>query len=135
MNDKQVGPHRVVRERLDAATIHFGANIEEQEMVEILDTLAAMMDEEPFVLLLDFSKVDTLSASVRRIVGEKTQTMNIIGFGMFGANFHMKVIAKLVNSAISLFKKKSIPQEFFDDYESAKKWGMSVRDTVTGSAP
>jgi hypothetical protein len=41
---------------------------------------------------------------------------------MYGASFQMKVIAKLVNSAIALFRKNALPQEFFDDERSARAW-------------
>lgn len=133
MSEQQVGPHRVVRQRQGIAVIHFGKSPEHADMVKVLDVLTALMEARPFVLLLDFRKVQTLSAEVRRVVGERTRGMKILGFAMFGASFHMKVIARLVNSAISLFRNEVIPQEFFDTEQAAQAWGGALYEEKGGS--
>ncbi len=55
---------------------------------------------------------------------------------MYGASFHMKVMAKLVNSAIGLFRKHPFPQDFFDTRETALAWldELRKRDATAGGA-
>jgi hypothetical protein len=106
---------------------HFGANPTEQDMIAILDACAELAGGKPFFQLVDLTKVDTLTPAVRRVIGDSAKHMQFRGLAMFGASFQMKVVAKLVNSALVLFRKSPFPQDFFDTQDQALAWVDQMR--------
>lgn len=121
--EKHYGPHKLVQMADNWGAMHFGEELTEAVITEMMDDLLVMLGEtEPCFVLLDFTGTTGLSAPVRRIVGERARRLNLVAIGMYGATFQMKVVVKLVNGAISLFRKNPIAQEFFNDKESAVAW-------------
>jgi hypothetical protein len=129
-----VGSHRVLHEVDGVALIHFGADPTEAEMERIMGALIRMCGTAPTFILIDFSAVSTLSPEVRKVVGRRSQELDVRGIGMFGATFHMRVIAKLVNGAIAMFKKDPVPQAFFKTREEADRWIEDLHAHAEGGA-
>ncbi len=101
IEERRVGPHCIVRE--------------------------AEMADRPYFLMLDFTHVESLPAPARRAVGELGIKVNLRAIGMYGGSFHVRVVAKLINGAIALFRKNSLPQQFFDTREAALAWFDQLR--------
>jgi hypothetical protein len=129
-----VGSHRVLHEVDGVALIHFGEDPSEAEMEDVMGELLRMCGEAPTFILIDFSAVSTLSPEVRKVVGRRSQELDVQGIAMFGATFHLRVIAKLVNGAIAMFKKDPVPQEFFKTREEADRWIDGLRAEAQGGA-
>jgi hypothetical protein len=128
MNEKiEIGPHRVVKEADDQVAVYFGATPTEPEMRSLIDAQVQLIGDKPIFLLLDFTKVETIPAPVRRDVGEAGTRMNFKGIGMFGGGFQIRVVAKLINTAIALFKRQPFPEAFHDSREAALAWFEELR--------
>lgn len=132
MEQIQVGSHRVADEGDSIASIDFGGSPDELEMDEIMSHLVRMRAGEPTYIFIDFSKVDTLSADARRVIGERSRDVNVKALAMYGASFHLRVIAKLVNAAIAMFKKDAVAQDFFSQREDAVAWLEAQRAAAGG---
>lgn len=132
IQEKMIGPHRLVQNAEDVITMYFAPNPTAAEMTTCVETQAEIMGGRPYFLLLDFAQVESLSADTRRAVGESTKKVNYRAIGMCNASFQMKVIARLINVAIGLFTRRPFPQEFFDRHEDALAWfdDLRKRDTV-----
>jgi hypothetical protein len=129
-----VGSHRVVVDGEDVARIEFGSDPGEAEMEEIMNELLRMRGDAPTFVVIDFSSVSTLSPEVRKVVGKRSQELHVNGIAMYGATFQLRVIAKLVNGAIAMFKKQPVPQDFFRTREEADRWIASLRAQLAGGA-
>ncbi|MFW5875431.1 MAG: STAS/SEC14 domain-containing protein [Myxococcota bacterium] len=132
MQEIQVGSHRVADEGDSMASIEFGGSPDELEMDEIMSHLVRMRAGGATYILIDFSRVDTLSAEARRVIGERSRDVDVKALAMYGASFHLRVIAKLVNAAIAMFKKDAVAQEFFSQREEAVAWLQSRRAAAGG---
>jgi hypothetical protein len=83
----------VVAVRDDVIMNQLGANPTEEDMIAIVDTCNAMAAGRPIYLMVDLTKVDTLSAAVRRVIGDSAKVTEYRAIAMIGANFQMKVIS------------------------------------------
>lgn len=123
--ERKIGLHRVVLHSEDVAMGIFGGNPTEADMRAILAAYGELLGSKPFFVVIDLSKVDTLSPAVRRVIGESP--FNFRAFGMCGASFQMKVVAKLINNALALLKKATVPQEYFKTHGEALAWFDELR--------
>ncbi len=126
-NEVKVGKHRVVHEKSDVVAVYFGASPTEAEMKSIVDGVVQLSSGAPTFLVIDLGQVETLSAAVRKVIGDSSATISYKAIGMFGASFHIKVIARLVNSAIAIFRKDPFPQAFFDTHDQVTAWFDKLR--------
>lgn len=116
-----IGAHRLVFEA-DSIEVHFGPELSEEEMEAILDAQAAHTDGKPYFLILDFTRLGSISAPVRRAVGRSRNRLHFQAIAMYGASFQMRIVAGLVNTGLALFLKRPLPQEFFDSRAAALAW-------------
>jgi hypothetical protein len=126
-NEVMVGSHRVAHEKDDVVAVYFGASPTEDEMNRIVGAVSDLSNRAPTFLVIDLGRVETLSAPVRKVIGDSSSRIAYKAIGMFGASFHIKVIARLVNSAIALFRKAPFPQAFFDTHDEVNTWFDEVR--------
>jgi hypothetical protein len=122
-----VGAHRVVFEAADMISVHFGPTLTEEEMEAIVNVQARHAAGRAYFLILDFTRIGTISAAARRAVGRSTTKLRFRGIAMYGASFHMKIMARLVNTALAIFSKRPFPQQFFDSREAALIWVEELR--------
>jgi hypothetical protein len=125
--EKAIGPHRLVQVAADVNVIYYQGSPNADELTECIDTMLEWMGDKPFYLVLDLRTVETVSAAARRVIGEAGTKLNFQAIAVFGANFHLTVVAKLVNSAIGLFRKRPMLQEFFDTEAAALGWCDQLR--------
>ena len=127
IKEYKIGPHRIVHEREDLIINHMGQDPTEAEMIAMIEADAEAAGSRPIYLIVDLSKVQTLSAPVRRAIGDSAKRIRYKCIGIYGASFQIKVVAKLINSAIALFRKEAFPQDFFDTREKALAWVDDLR--------
>jgi hypothetical protein len=130
-SEVMVGAHRIVFEAEDLVIVHFASTISVEEIEAIVGAQAEFAAGRPYFLILDFTRIGSLSAAVRRAVGQATRKVTYQGIAMYGASFQMKVMARLINTALMLFSKRPFPQEFFDSREAAIAWVEALRKQRT----
>lgn len=123
----KVGDHRIVQEAEDLFVITYGRSISPEEMRALVDFEAETSQGKPIFLMMDFTRLTTISAETRKVVGDATKRVTFRAIGIFGASFHMKVTAKLVNVAIALFRSQPFPTEFFETREQTLAWFDEIR--------
>jgi hypothetical protein len=74
--------------------------------------------------LIDLSELDNLPAQVRREASETVKTLPLRGTVVYGAPLKAKVLAKLLMTAVNLFKggKNQNLVEFTDTEAEARVW-------------
>lgn len=131
----KIGAHRVTKEGDDLFAVTYGPNPSPDEIRAIIEYTNAKSEGKPIFLMLDFTRTDTFSPESRKAVGEATKHVNFKAIGMYGASFQVRVMAKLVNIAIALFRNQPFPQEFFDTRAATLAWFEEVRHRdASGSA-
>jgi hypothetical protein len=130
----KVGKHRVVLEKEDLVGMYLAASPTLEEMLGIIEAQVELVSGRPYFLLIDMTLVETLSAPVRRAVGEASNRVTFKGIGVVGATFHIKVVTRLINSALALFRRTPLPQAFFDKREEAHAWFDELRTHSPGGA-
>ncbi len=119
--------HRLTKEGDDVVTNAFGGSPDVPEMIKIVDAIIELADGKPIFFMLDMTKLETVPAAVRKVIGDSSTRINFKAIGMFGATFHIRVVASLINSALSLFGKAPFPQQFFDSREQVMTWFDKLR--------
>lgn len=71
--------------------------------------------------LIDLSRLESLSNSVRRAAIEGLNQMPVGGLAVFKAPLTARVLAKLLVTGMRLFGK-FLPLQFFDDEAAARAW-------------
>ncbi len=122
ISEKDVGPHRLIKETEQILAVQFGGSPSESEIASIVDAMVEAAAGKPVLVLVDLTRVETFSAAARRAAAAVANRLDLRGVAMHGASFHMRVVAKLVAGAIALFMKSELPQEFFDDRTTARAW-------------
>lgn len=107
--------------------MYYASSPTETDVISVMDVTFELTSGKPFFLMLDFTNVESFAPAARRAVAEGAKKLHIRGIAICGANFHMKVMTKLVNSAIGLFRKLPFPQDFFDTREAALAWLDELR--------
>jgi hypothetical protein len=122
-----VGAHRLVFEAEDIIICHFGPTLTEKEMLAIIELQVAHVRGKPYFLLIDLTRIGSIPAPVRRTIGMSAKVVKLRGIAIYGGSFHMKALAKLINTALSIFGKNPFPQEFFEGEEAAMAWLRELR--------
>jgi hypothetical protein len=133
-NERKVGSHRVVALRDDVLLNYLAGNPTEPDMKALVDAYVELAAGRPIFLIVDLSEVDNINPGARKVISESFKRIEFRGTAMFGASFQMKVVAKLINSALGLFQKSKYPQEFFDSLDEALAWVDQLRAKARGGA-
>lgn len=126
-SEARVGSHRLVFEAEDIIVCHFGPALIEREIQAIVDLQAEHVKGQPYFLVLDFTRIGTLPEPVRRAIGQSMKKVRLRGIAMYGGSFHLKAMARLINTALAIFAKNPFPQEFFGNREGALIWIHELR--------
>ena len=86
--------------------------------------------------LIDLSELDNLPAQVRREASETVKILPLRGTAIFGAPLKAKVLAKLLMTAVNMFKggRNQNPVEFTDTEQEARVWLERRRREVEAGA-
>jgi hypothetical protein len=121
------GAHRIVHQSEDLIINQFGHDPSEADIIALIQSTLELAAGRRFYFIVDQSKVQTLSPPVRRAIGKSAAQNTYKAIGIIGASFQLKVVSKLINSAISIFRREAIPLEFFDSLEKALAWVDDLR--------
>lgn len=84
--------------------------------------------------LIDFSELESIPAPVRKAASETIKEFPLEGLAIFGAPLKARVLAKLILTAMKLFKGQDAagaPVVFLDNEEEARAW-IDKRRTELG---
>ncbi|MFL6196596.1 MAG: STAS/SEC14 domain-containing protein [Thermoanaerobaculia bacterium] len=86
--------------------------------------------------LIDLSELDNLPAQVRREASDAVKVLPLRGTAIYGAPLRAKVLAKLLMTAVNMFKggRNQNPVEFTDTEREARQWLDRRRREVDGGA-
>lgn len=115
----------IAREGSDICRWTFVGDIDGAEMRRLLSVQKAVMEGCDHVLLLiDMRRMGTVTPEGRKI-GAEPSNVNAIGTAIFGASFHIRMLAKLVTTASAVLRKakhEESPVDFFETEADALAW-------------
>jgi hypothetical protein len=121
LNEISIGMSRVRFEPPDTVLEVLVGDLSGPEMARILDASAPWVETgQDIYFLVDLSKVGAFSADAREAVRKRRKQPNIRGAVMFGASFHMRVVATIVHRALMLLDKATYGVHFADTEEQAR---------------
>lgn len=91
-----------------------------------------VVGREVVYYLIDFTELESVPASVRKAASETLKDFPLQGITIFGAPLKAKVLAKLILTAMKLFKgdDAGAPVHFVDTEEQALAWIEKRRGEV-----
>jgi hypothetical protein len=90
-----------------------------------------VVGREVVYYLIDFTELESVPASVRKAASETLKDFPLEGLTIFGAPLKAKVLAKLILTAMKLFKGDAgAPVHFVDTEEQALAWIEKRRGEV-----
>lgn len=84
--------------------------------------------------LIDFSELESVPAPVRKAASQTIKEFPLKGLAIFGAPLKARVLAKLILTAMKLFRgdDADAPVVFLDNEEQARAWIDKRRSEVRG---
>lgn len=84
--------------------------------------------------LIDFSELESVPAPVRKAASQTIKEFPLKGLAIFGAPLKARVLAKLILTAMKLFRgdDADAPVVFLDNEEQARAWIGKRRSEVRG---
>jgi hypothetical protein len=115
----------VTREGKDLCRWTLVGEITEAELRRVFaDQTTLMADCDVILQILDLRRVGTVAADARKVAVEVAD-VRVLGSALFGASLHIRMLAKLVTTAIALFRKAKVtdtPVLFFETEREALDW-------------
>jgi hypothetical protein len=120
-----IGKHTTSYEEPDILYLKLVGEVDTAEVREINQRhLDYGKDRDHLFYLLDLSELDNLPAQVRREASETVKVLPLRGTVVYGAPLKAKILAKLLMTAVNLFKggKNQNVVEFTDTETEARAW-------------
>jgi hypothetical protein len=126
MDNVSVGRHTTYFEPPDTLFMRLAGPVSEAEAKE-LDRLhlAWARDHRRVFFLLDLSQLESIDPEGRKDAGRTVRELPLAGVAIYGAPMKARVLAKLVFTAMNLFKADAadrFPIEFFKAEPEARSW-------------
>jgi hypothetical protein len=122
----EVGRHATYFEPPDIIFMRLAGPVSEQEAMDINVYHRLWGQEHPRVFyLLDLSRLESIDPEGRKEASRTVRMLPLAGVAAFGAPIKARVLAKLVFTAMNLFKSKTadrFPIEFVDTEAEARAW-------------
>jgi hypothetical protein len=101
---------------------------------EVTSSAFTSAKSQPYILgLIDMSRVGAFDPSARAEARTASNKIRIRGTAVFGADFHVRVIATLVHTAFSVLNKlHDHPIRFFETEAEARAWLSDRRTQIAG---
>lgn len=122
---QQVGKQTTVFEEPDILYMKLVGEVETAEVREINRLhLEFGQNRSHMFYLIDLSDLDNLPSQVRKEASETVRSLPLRGTAIYGAPLKAKVLAKLLMTAVNMFKggKNQNPVEFTDTEAEARVW-------------
>ena len=136
-NDPTVGRHICVFQEPDTIFMELNGEVSAKEG-SFMNQLQVQMGQgkERLFLLIDMGGFEGMDPEVRKESGLTMKTLPLRGIAVYNATFKAKVIAKLIVSAMNLFKSSAerAPFEVFDGPDSARAWIARRRRELSAAA-
>lgn len=86
--------------------------------------------------LIDLGELDGIHPDVRKEAGEILKRLPLRGAAIYQASFKSKVIAKLILTAMNMFRseEEKVPIVFFETEEAARAWIEAKREESLAAA-
>lgn len=124
------GKHITCFEEPDIIYMRFGGKATTEESHELLQRQIAMgKGRDILFFIIDAENLETIEPDGRRAVAETLKELPLRGMAVIQAPIKARVVAKLVITAINLFRRDSNlnPVAFFDTEDEAQEWIASRR--------
>lgn len=132
----EVHPGRVLVEPPDLLWVIWEGHTTLAQMVAVYAFLETFARGAGSVYLLqDLSGARGLAPEARRLVATDERTTLLAANACYGAPFHVRVMATMVERAIRLIRGAVVPVAFVSSEAEARIWLDAQRDRRRGSAP
>jgi len=122
----RIGRHATYFEQPDVIFMRLAGPVSEAEATEINVFHRAWGEQYPRVFyLLDLSELESIDPEGRKEASRTVRMLPLAGVAAYGAPIKARVLAKLVFTAMNLFKASSadrFPIEFVDTEDEARAW-------------
>ena len=130
-NNLVFGKHITYFEEPDIIFMKLSGDVSDAEGLELLRRQKAFAEGRKMLFfLMDGREMAGISPGARRAVAETLKEIPLYGMANFQSPMTARVVAKLVITAINLFRKDAStnPVEFFNSEEEARAWIASRRE-------
>ena len=130
-NNLVFGKHVTYFEEPDIIFMKLMGDVSDAEGLELLRRQREFAEGRKLLFfLMDDREMAGISPNARKAVAEMLKEIPLYGMANFQAPMKARVVAKLVITAINLFRKdaKSNPVEFFNSEEEAREWIAQRRE-------
>ena len=122
----QIGRHATYFEHPDVIFMRLAGPVSEAEANEIIVYHRTWGEQSPRVFyLLDLSELESIDPEGRKEASRTVRMLPLAGVAAYGAPVKARVLAKLVFTAMNLFKARTdsgFPIEFVDTEAEARSW-------------
>lgn len=125
------GRHVTYFEEPDIIFMRLAGECSDAEGLELLRRQRGFAEGRKMLFfLMDGNQMAGISPGARKAVAETLKEIPLYGMAIFEAPMKARVVAKLVITAVNLFRKDAStnPVEFFSTEDEARKWIDSRRE-------
>ena len=130
-NNLVFGKHTTYLEEPDIIFMRLAGECSDAEGLELLRRQRAFSEGHKMLFfLMDGREMAGISPGARKAVAETLKEIPLYGMAIFDAPMKARVVAKLVITAVNLFRKDAStnPIEFFPTEAEAREWIASRRE-------
>jgi hypothetical protein len=130
-NNLVFGKHITYFEEPDIIFMKLAGDVNDAEGLELLRRQKAFAEGRKMLFfLMDGREMAGISPGARKAVAQTLKEIPLYGMANFQSPMKARVVAKLVITAINLFRKDAStnPVEFFPSEEEAREWIASRRE-------
>lgn len=130
-NNMVYGKHVTYFEEPDIIFMKLAGDVNDAEGLELLRRQREFADGRKMVFfLMDDREMAGISPGARKAVAEMLKEIPLFGMANYQAPMKARVVAKLVITAINLFRKDAStnPVEFFNSEQEAREWIAERRE-------
>jgi hypothetical protein len=130
-NNMIFGKHITYFEEPDIIFMKLSGDCTDAEGLELLRRQKAFAEGRKMLFfLMDGREMAGISPGARKAVAQTLKEIPLYGMANFEAPMKARVVAKLVITAINLFRKDAAtnPVEFFSSEQEAREWIVSRRE-------
>jgi hypothetical protein len=128
-----IGRQQTAFEEPDIIYMKMSGDVTSEEGLEVNDKHREYVVGRNLIFyLIDFSELESVPATVRKAASQTMKEFPLKGLAIFGAPLKARVLAKLILTAMKLFRgdDADAPVVFLDNEEQAQAWIAKRRAEV-----
>jgi hypothetical protein len=123
-----IGKHVTALEEPDVIFMRLQGPVSAEEGSEINRLHREFGDTHDHVFfLIDLKDLESIHPDTRKEAGEVLKDLPLRGAAVYQAGFKARVLAKLIFTAMNLFRNEKAPIEFFETASEAREWIEGLR--------